>query len=84
MTATLTTKNQLKRYDEPRGDHYGMEPTPDGDYVRFEEYEKLRTALEDISMGASMMLDSPIMNGVHKYASEVRRVANLALTRDAT
>lgn len=31
--------NTVKRYNEPPGDHFGMEITPDGEYVSFEDYE---------------------------------------------
>lgn len=52
---------------------------------RIDELEKQLDAsndtLEDIASGAAMMLDSPPMAAVHRYAAEVKRVADEALGR---
>lgn len=61
-----------------------MAQDSDGYWVRYEDFERLQDALKDIALGASMMLDSPPMAALHKYAAEVRRVANLALCRSKT
>lgn len=38
-------------------------------------------ALQDIVSGARMMLDSPVMKGLHSYAAEVKRVAEAAIAK---
>lgn len=45
------------------------------------ERDSLQDALQDISRGANIMLDSPPMKAVHSYAAEVKRVADAALGR---
>lgn len=44
-----------------------------------EEIGKLREALEDIAHGAFVMLEGPVP-ALHRYAEEVRRVAQAALS----
>lgn len=65
------------------------------DWVRYEAFddairrisaleaqlESCKAVLEDIAGGASMMLDSPPMSALHRYAAEVKRVADEGLGR---
>lgn len=44
------------------------------------ELAELRDALADIALGAAMMLDIPGNPVLHRYASEVRRVAKAHLS----
>lgn len=40
--------NTVKRYDEPPGDHYGMLIARDGEYVSFDDYEKLKRERDEL------------------------------------
>lgn len=42
------------------------------------EIEELRAVLDDLAVGARVMLDSPLTKALHPYASEVLRVARSA------
>lgn len=45
-----------------------------------DELDKLREALRDIAFGATMMMDAPGNAGLKRYAAEVKRVAQAALS----
>lgn len=78
------TENVVPRFEmveKVRGmeSWHELERDPQGDWVRFSDYDELREALLDIALGARMMLDSPAMHALHRYAREVLKVADAAL-----
>ena len=86
----LSTDLRLARFDPYYSNSMGervpadMREDSDGDWVRYEDFERLEDALKDILMGANMMLDGPCPASLKRYAEEVRRVTRIALGRDKT
>jgi hypothetical protein len=86
----MANEQQVERFDCGNGGAqfcdgcYTMEKNELGDYVRWEDFERLQDALKDIALGANMMMQPPCTPSMQRYAAEVKRVADLALGRNKT